>query len=123
MVLRNGYIQQLLKKYSKYNSKTQSSKQKQIKDYQLLMTYLKDKRKSEDGFYPIIVRLQLRRLEEIAADSTELVDDDWAVLETALVPVSYVRKLLGIEIAQYAKRGIKINMVGEYYLLNFSPKI
>lgn len=122
MVLRNGYVQQLRRKYNFVLKSKSFENQKEIKDYQLLITYIKDKRKSDGGFYPVIVRLQLRRLEEIADDSTELVDDDWAVLETTLVPVSYVRKLLDIEIEQCAKSGIKINILGEYYLLNFSPE-
>lgn len=102
---KNGYITQLLKQYNFVLKQQGFQHQKEITEYQLLVTEIPQKK---GKFNPTIIKLQLRRLEQLADDNTDLSEnDDWAELTTTLTP-SYVHKLLEWEIKEYAKKRIKI---------------
>ena len=107
----NGYITQLLQIYNFVLKQQEFQHQKEIKEYQLLVTEIPQKTK---GFNPTIIKLQLRRLEQLAENNTELSNNDnWAELTTTLTPTSnitasYIYKLLEQEIEEYIKKGIKI---------------
>jgi len=106
MIMPNGYITQLLNKYKPILKQQGFKNTKTVKEYQLLVTEIPQKTK---GFNPTIIKLQLRRLEQLAENNTELSNNDnWAELTTTLTPTSYVHKLLENEIAEYQKKGIKI---------------
>lgn len=119
-MLKNGYIAQLISQYKKI-LKTQGINHKNVKEYTLLVI---EKNNVVKGYNPPITILQLRRLEQIADDNTELSNnDEWAVIKTTLHPREYVYKLLQIDIEQYLKKNIKITLEGKYALRDFSPQI
>src|SRR3989344_3567622 len=111
MIMPNGYITQLLNKYKPILKQQGFKNTKTVKEYQLLVTEIPQKTK---GFNPTIIKLQLRRLEQLAENNTELSNNDnWAELTTTLTPTSnitasYIYKLLEQEIEEYIKKGIKI---------------
>ena len=103
-MLHTGFLTQLIQQYNFILKSKGFQHQKEIKEYQLLATQTLQKTSGKQA----MIRLQLRRLEQLADDSTDLGEnDDWAILTTA-APASYVHKLLELEIAEYAKSGIKI---------------
>lgn len=111
MRYKNGYLSQLIRQY-KNLLKEEGIKRKTLRDYVLLVTHIK--RSHLETF----TLLQLRTLEEITAGNSEK-QGIWATLETTLVPVEYVHKIIQSEITDYSKKRIFVHHEGTYNLIDF----
>lgn len=102
MPFKNGYLTTLIQEYTAHcRQQKQYPIPRRKKNYVLVISFTQEEPTPTTTSESI--ELRLRTTEDISNN------ESWATMHTTLVPFSYVKHLLNIEMKYYAKKGVTID--------------